>query len=280
MTDGCGFANADILTTLQAKYEWENFPTAVQVRIAGAKGLLLLDPKGRYSNSDEPPSVSIRPSQIKIRYSPSEPLDPAMLVIDVLRHAKLVSPGRLGAETIVNLSENGVPTSSFIKLMTDGMTELANGLMTFEGPNAMQILFHNVMRAGGVAAQRLSREYGGESRVRGAKYLDNDQPPEEDELDDEDGIRADFAIHERSLAWWADQVSGQPSTLEETVMCLLSSGFRPQSLPVLAEKLKQVLKRALNAYALHYRIAVPMSASGFIVPGKPLILVSLSAQIF
>lgn len=50
MTDGCGFANAVLLTTLQAKHEWENFPTAVQVRIAGAKVLFLSSQNVHISN--------------------------------------------------------------------------------------------------------------------------------------------------------------------------------------------------------------------------------------
>ena len=91
-----------------------------------------------------------------------------MLAIDVLRHAKLTTPGRIGAQVIVNLSENGVPKESFVKLMDDCMRELAEGLSVFDGPYAMQNLFHNVMRSGSVIAQRLSREYGGEARARGA----------------------------------------------------------------------------------------------------------------
>ena len=42
MTDGCGFANATLLSKLQEKFEWDNFPTVVQVRIGGAKVLQIL----------------------------------------------------------------------------------------------------------------------------------------------------------------------------------------------------------------------------------------------
>ena len=190
-----------------------------------------------------------------------------MLAIDVLRHAKLTTPGRIGAQVIVNLSENGVPKESFVKLMDDCMRELAEGLSVFDGPYAMQNLFHNVMRSGSVIAQRLSREYGGEARARGATYVEHVHPPEDDGDEDEDELQVDLALHERSSAWWADQVSGQPSTLEETVMGLLASGFHPRTCPVLAEKLRHVLQRALNGFVLHYRITVPMSATAFVVPG-------------
>lgn len=37
MTDGCGFASSSIQTTLYHKFHWESFPTAVQMRVNGAK---------------------------------------------------------------------------------------------------------------------------------------------------------------------------------------------------------------------------------------------------
>lgn len=37
MTDGCGFANAKFFELLQEKFRWDSHPTAVQVRVNGAK---------------------------------------------------------------------------------------------------------------------------------------------------------------------------------------------------------------------------------------------------
>ena len=37
MTDGCGFANAQLLNQLKDALEWDRFPTAVQCRLGGAK---------------------------------------------------------------------------------------------------------------------------------------------------------------------------------------------------------------------------------------------------
>ena len=37
MTDGCGLANRDFFEALQNQFKWSSFPTAVQVRINGAK---------------------------------------------------------------------------------------------------------------------------------------------------------------------------------------------------------------------------------------------------
>lgn len=39
MTDGSGFANANFFHLLQQQFQWETFPSAVQMRIEGAKVL-------------------------------------------------------------------------------------------------------------------------------------------------------------------------------------------------------------------------------------------------
>ena len=37
MTDGCGLANANFFKALHEKFRWDAAPTAVQVRVNGAK---------------------------------------------------------------------------------------------------------------------------------------------------------------------------------------------------------------------------------------------------
>ncbi len=117
MTDGCGFANRAVMRLLHAKFRtWSEEPAAIQCRIGGAKGLLLV----RHDLSPEQeaePTIWLRPSQTKIKYS-SLPLDqrilpdgtdPSQLTLDVLRASRMKCPARLSTETITNLAENGVP---------------------------------------------------------------------------------------------------------------------------------------------------------------------------
>lgn len=223
----------------------------------------MLHPSGRYDDGTEP-IVWIRPSQTKIRYSQDISVDPSNLIIDVLRPPHLKYPARLSAETIINLAENGVHHDVFIQLMKDGLNELGGGLLNWDGEHAMATLWYKVARIGGVMSARMARELAGESRARGFGARDD----VEDDEDDEDAITVDTAISERSTAWWSDQISGCPSSLEETVMVLLDSGFTPTDCPVLADKLKQVLNTAINRYITRYKIDVPMSCGAFVVPGK------------
>jgi RNA-dependent RNA polymerase len=171
------------------------------------------------------------------------------------------SPSHLSAETIVNLAENGVPHQVFIDLMKEGLDAIVDSLLDWDGPDAMFRLWHTVARSGAVVAARLAREAGGEARARGFFVKDNDI-----EDDDEDDLDAAIGSP-RSIAWWGDEVSGCPSSLEETVMVMLDAGFTPRDCPVLADKLRNILKISVDNYVHRFRIEVPMSCIAWIVPG-------------
>jgi hypothetical protein len=112
---------------------------------------------------------------------------------------------------------------------------------------------------------RRSREDAGRARVKG--YSEHES--EEIELEDEDGFKLlDITDQQKSLAWWGDEISGCPSSLEETVMYLIDSGFTPQNCPVLRSKLEKVVKGHVKNYIKTYKIDVPMSATAYIIPGK------------
>ncbi|KAG0708740.1 RNA dependent RNA polymerase-domain-containing protein [Suillus ampliporus] len=260
MTDGCGYINKTGLKALRELLQWDVIPTAIQCRIAGAKGLLLLHPDPSENCSDVT-RVWLRPSQIKIEYPQTQELSPGHLIIDVLRSSHMSSPSRLGAETIVNFAENGVPHQVFIDLMKEGLDAIVNSLLDWDGPDAMFRLWDSIARAGAVVSSRLAREAGGEARSRGFAVKDDDI----EHGDDEDDLDAVIDIP-RSVAWWGDEVSGCPSSLEETVMVMLDSGFTPRDCPVLADKLRHVLKSLVDNYVRRYKIEVPMSCVAWIVP--------------
>lgn len=224
------------------------------------QGLLVEDIK----NADEFAYVELTPSQRKIVYPSGVIPDPAHCIIDVLRSSHAKSPCRLSVETIVNLSENGVPKTVFLDLLRQGFKELIEPLLEWEGPDAMRNLWCHMRRCGGVMSARRAREDRGLARVKGYSEYDSDS----DENDDEDGFKLLDATEQRSSAWWRDEISGCPSSLEETAMCFIDSGFTPQNCPVLRSRLEKVIKGYVKNYVKKYRIHVPMSASAFIIPGK------------
>ena len=136
---------------------------------------------------------------------------------------------------------------------------LVKSFTDWEIPNAMEKLHAVVGREGRVMSARRAREDMVNARVLG---YSNKSPDEES--DDED----DLPQETFSTAWWADEVSGSPSTLEETVLSLLVSGFTPSTCPVLATKLREVIKTQLTSQILHLHIEVEMAATAFLIPGK------------
>jgi RNA-dependent RNA polymerase len=133
----------------------------------------------------------------------------------------------------------------------------------------MRNLWCNMCRLAGVMSARRARENAGLARVKGYSEDYSKSEDSEIELDDEDGFEFfDTTEQEKSSAWWRDEISGCPSTLEETVMCLLDSGFTPQNCLFLRNKLEKVVKSYVKRYIKSHRIEVPMSASAFIIPGK------------
>jgi hypothetical protein len=178
------------------------------------------------------------------------------------------SPARLTYETIINLAENGVPASIFADLFKTGIRKIVTDLTTWEGPDAMYKLWSAVERAEGVLTARKAREAVGEARFRGYRTRSQDElEDEEDDIDEEDG----FDSAQRSTAWWTDQTSGCPSSLAETVMALLDSGFVPQKCQVLREKLKQVIINKIEsrtASGKDIRIDLDHCAIAFVVPGQ------------
>ncbi|KAG7449112.1 uncharacterized protein BT62DRAFT_1073637 [Guyanagaster necrorhizus] len=257
MTDGAGLVNKAALLKLKKKFDWDDWPTAIQCRINGNKGLLYHYP----SDEHDEPRVWVRPSQTKIRYP--DLADPALRIIDVLRSSHARISCQLSAEVIINLWHNGVPASAFETLLQKGLEEnIITPLMTWDGQNAMFDLWYALCKWGGVMMARTARRETSMARVRGY----GDRQTEEFDIDDEDGIQQ--LGRERSTAWWSDEVSGCPSALEETVMYLLDSGFTPKNCSVLKDKLHQVIKSAVNNYVRSYRIDVPMSVTAFIVPDE------------
>ena len=241
-------------------YLWNKSELFIFLRVLLAhtkQGLLIEDIK----NADEFPYVELTPSQKKITYPSGVTPDPAHCIIDVLRSSHAKTPCRLSVETIINLSENGVPKRVFLDLLRQGMKELVEPLLEWEGPDAMRNLWCNMRKLGGVMSARRAREEAGRARVKGYSEYES----EEDEQEEDEHL--DIADQQKSLAWWGDEISGCPSSLEETVMYLIDSGFTPQNCPVLRCKLEKVVKGYVKNYIKTYRINVPMSASAYLIPG-------------
>ncbi|KAJ4478201.1 RNA dependent RNA polymerase-domain-containing protein [Lentinula aciculospora] len=260
MTDGAGLINKAALQKLYHQFKWDVWPTAIQCRIAGAKGMLLLHP----SDDSGEPRVFIRPSMAKIKY-PDQSLDRAQCIIDVLRTCHPRFRCKLSSETIINLADNRVPKSVFTDLLDQTLDLLITSLTTWDTVEDMAKLWLTLSHLGGVFPARSARRKSGLARVNGYSERDAQENDDEDGLDEADDEPG-------STAWWNDEVSGQPSSLEETVMRLIDGGFTPKDCPVMRDKLKRILISQISNHVTNFRIEVPMSFTAFILPDPECVL--------
>jgi len=175
---------------------------------------------------------------------------------------------RLSKEAMINLAENGVPHSAFDQLLRESLEGVVTPLLDWDGPDAMCRLWAAVAREGCVLGARAARQAAGMARVRGLRGFDPDERDADDFGDDDENGISEAPPKQQSSAWWSDEVSGCPSSLEETVLVFLDSGFTPMKNPILAQKLRAVIKKAIKSHASKCRIVIPMSCAAFIVPGE------------
>lgn len=225
------------------------------------------------------PEVWLCDSQRKIKYPPVSKTHPSgdasLWTVDILRSSHLTYPAFLSAETIINFAENGVKPETITRLIQLDLDERVDGLTKWDGPDGLFRLWHNTAKEGGVFSARRAREQVAEARARG--YVSDD--PSIELLDDEDAPveeRLERVLTEQSSAWWWDPISGCPSSLEETSMVLLDSGFSPDSSPILRVKQKEVALKCIKTPLNKYRAAAPMSCSAWAVPGYYVFLVEVS----
>jgi hypothetical protein len=240
----------------------EHMPTAVQGRIAGAKGVWMLHPEEFHSLPDSKPKIWIRPSQNKINYGYKSKGGSKMprwhLIFDLVAPNRLSYPSRLSMQTIVNLSHNGVPEGVFKQLMKDGISDDFEKLTTWTGPNAMKIVLNAVAKVGNVGGIRLQREAAGIGRALGYgrdRKGDEGFSEELEDDTDEDSTRGRLSH------------SFEPVALAEKVFELIAASFQPLHSIKLHDDLKQFVKVGLESYVKSYHIPNPQSCEAFIVPG-------------
>lgn len=167
---------------------------------------------------------------------------------------------KISREIIINLSENGVSTNIFIDLLIQSLKDITLAILTWDGPDAMAQLWATIFQRG-IMSSRIARQSTWTARASGVKFHDDqDDANDNDKLDDDD-----LVLH--SAAWWGDDISGCPSSIEETVLAFLDSGFHPSTNSILALRLHEVAKTAIKSSIVKSKVKVPMSCSAFIVPG-------------
>ena len=268
-TDGCGYMNGAALCTIARHMGLEERPTAVQGRIAGAKGLWVLHPRDQSPTGV--PKIWIRKSQVKINLDLSH-LHEAHCIFDLLAPPRVSVPSRLSRLTILNLSHNRVPVNVFVELMRDTLDAEVKALTDWVGSKAMLCLWKAVDKAGGVAMKRIMQHAQGTTRATGltGRIREGDSEESDDLVDPKltDILQGLDESEMSSVSSMRDPCTGEPLSIHATVMDLLMAGFHPMKLQQLFDKLKIVVSGVIEGIIKDFHVSVPLSAEAFIVPGR------------
>ncbi|KAI9791581.1 MAG: hypothetical protein M1816_003667 [Peltula sp. TS41687] len=137
MNDGCDVISLSAAKAIAKALNIEgSIPSAFQARIAGAKGLWIVDPCENPYLSDpndfSSPRISISPSQVKFKNHPederSECYDQARLTFEVVKYSKPLRSADINLDLIPILTAQGVPKSAFEKLLSDHLSHLVREL--------------------------------------------------------------------------------------------------------------------------------------------------------
>ncbi|KAK1232490.1 hypothetical protein PQX77_004341 [Marasmius sp. AFHP31] len=245
LTDGCGYINRAALAAIAKYLGFSKIPAAVQGRIAGAKGLWMLKP----DDEDPIPTIWIRHSQNKIN---CRTLDRAHCIFELLSTSRPSSTISLSQQSVVNLWFNGVEDDTLIKLMEDGLKELVESLTSW-GKEAtdMPRLWDTINQLNGVTTSRVSKVAASKSRavgITGREFSSNKSSFYGDSSGKagEASNKADSGIEESNGS--RDPHSGLPKAWAEVAMEMLQSGFFPCENRYLADKIKYLLKSAVEKY--------------------------------
>ncbi|KIJ57547.1 hypothetical protein HYDPIDRAFT_171642, partial [Hydnomerulius pinastri MD-312] len=222
----------------------------------------LLHPDPAEQVADGPGKIWIRDSQLKIKLRPLNKLGRAQLTFDLLAPSRVTGPSRLSAQTLVNLSHNGVPHQVLKELMAEGLKDELHELTDWSQPHSMIAVWKAVERAGHVVMGRVRRQLAGQARALGLgqlRPLDDQAGDDSDEIDGPEVTQALNTVGRKPH-------SGQPLTLHESTLELLQAGFHPLESDQLFKKLESILTLVLDDYVEKFHIPVSESCEAYIVP--------------
>ncbi|CAE6452141.1 unnamed protein product [Rhizoctonia solani] len=234
MTDGAGFINAAAMNQLAARMKWSSVPVSIQARFGGSKGLFILHPSDR--SPDDPPRIYIRPSQVKVKLHPDRRRwCPSHRILDVLIRNTMSIGAQVTDQVIMNLSHNGVPTTT-LNSLTRTYIESAS-LIPYVKEGRFLQLWETVFTRSKVQ-EALLKGLTPESMARVQGFKSNKENDQE--------------LLDTKFAFQPDPYSGHPPSFETQALGLLQSGFDMKFMPLFSriESLQKTILFGMDEKAI------------------------------
>ncbi|KZO90313.1 RdRP-domain-containing protein [Calocera viscosa TUFC12733] len=235
MTDGAGLMTWAVARDIQARLGLRFAPCALQVRLAGKKGMVSRCPPSM--DVDGVRRVWVRPSQGKIKYGEDQLQDPSLCTIDVLSPSSFSAPARITTQLVVLLAENGVPNTVLVDLMVKSLkTSLQPFFEKESKPLHMACALEDLCH---LMVQRLSKAG---SLLRGASV---------EEISEDD-----------------DEFEDHPGSYEESAYLCFLSGFALKGSAYLRRKVRDVIKKLIQCTTNDIRFKLERYPTGKLAPGE------------
>lgn len=160
MNDGCALMSYPLARAIWTAYDGEGEPpSAVQGRIAGAKGLWIVDYENKYVGvSNRGYWIEVSDSQLKIKPHPRDCLDADRMqrTFEVLKYAGECREGHLNTQLISILEDRGVPREVLKDALESDTKSFSNSLWdAMKDPKALRLWMQEHSKASRSEAKRL-----------------------------------------------------------------------------------------------------------------------------
>ena len=219
MNDGCARMSGTLGRIIADQLELEEVPSVFQARIAGAKGVWMVD-RDDFMMEKYPTQmagrnfcVEVSDSQLKIKPHPAEAIKAhtTQRTFEVVAWSTMPRPASLNFQILAILHDRGVSREVLKELLLADHCQYHEAL--FQAMN---------------------------SRVRLREWIEQNRIS----VRDQDDIPF---------------VGAWPDELDEQIIMFLESGFTPQDCPLLLELIRSALKMKLDRYVDKLQIRVPQS---------------------
>ncbi|EMC92320.1 hypothetical protein BAUCODRAFT_569676 [Baudoinia panamericana UAMH 10762] len=128
MTDGCGYITYAAARRVQSILNLTWLPSAFQVRIAGAKGLLVVRQDITQGDMAQE-RIGLTQTQRKLQYSDSDLDDPARRTLDVVDYSKSVRSSHIPPGFLPVLRDRGVPKEAILDVVGEQVKLETSGFL-------------------------------------------------------------------------------------------------------------------------------------------------------
>ncbi|KAI8883552.1 RdRP-domain-containing protein [Backusella circina FSU 941] len=264
MTDGCGIISCSAMKKIMGCQVADELPCAIQGRIAGAKGVWVIDPSLDFNSGD---FIQIRSSQNKFKTGMLQEdmeEDPLHYTFDLVKNGQCTYPACLNTQVIQCLAVGGVPTKVFEDLLKEYIHRIRS---VITANKSVKILRDWVSKCGNLMADRWEKESNVKKGFWNSRTLDDTYDEDEDYpfSSSSSSFNSWINILSSSVKSKDNKYSGQPGSPYEVVVRLLDSGFDLTNSYV-SNRITHIFREIMRSITTKYKIEVEQSCTVTCIP--------------